>query len=308
MVDRLCGRGRPRASGAAGVWLGRGGVLLLIACMVLAPAVAGAQNAPATQPVADANVPDEARDVRIDQKPGAQVPLNLSFEDERGQTVELGKYFNQGRPVILQLGYFGCPMLCGLVSRGIVDAIKPLPLRAGTDYDVIYLSINPNETSKLAYLKKQSYINELGKPAEAGGWHFLIGQEQNINQVTEAVGWKYKRDEKTGEYAHAAGIIILSPDGKVSRYLNGVLFDPSTLRLSLVEASQGKIGSVMDQFLLVCFHYDASAGKYTMAAVTLMRIGGILTVLVLGLVISLLLRREFARRRAHPDFPNAPAT
>ncbi|MGE5612451.1 MAG: SCO family protein [Bacillota bacterium] len=282
--------------------------MLLMAFLGLIPSLAHAQNAPATQPAGNANLPDEMRDVRIDQKPGAQVPLNLAFEDERGQQVQLSQYFNPGRPVILQLGYFGCPMLCGLISRGVVDAIKPLPLRAGTDYEFIYLSINPNETSKLAYLKKQSYISELGKPTEAGGWHLLVGQEQNINQVTESVGWKYKRDPKTGEYAHPAGIIILSPDGKVSRYLNGVLFDPSTLRLSLVEASQGKIGSVMDQFLLVCFHYDASAGKYTLAAVTLMRLGGILTVLILGGIIYRLLRREFAQRRSHPDSPSAPAT
>jgi protein SCO1/2 len=222
--------------------------------------------------------------------------------------VQLEQYFNQGRPVILQLGYFGCPMLCGLVSRGVVDVMKQLPLRGGTDYEVIYLSINPNETSKLAYLKKQSYIKELGRPAEAGGWHLLVGQEKDIKQVTEAVGWKYKWVEKSQEYAHPSGIIVLSPEGKVSRYFDGVLFDPTTLRLSLVEAGQGKIGSAIDQFLLVCFHYDASSGKYTLAAITLMRLGGILTVIILGIVIYWMLRREFAHRRAHPESPSAPTS
>jgi protein SCO1/2 len=247
----------------------------------------------ATQP--NVAIPDELRDVGIDEKLGAQIPLGLVFENEKGEQVKLGEYFKPGRPVILQLGYMECPMLCGLVSQGVVKVAKEMDLRGGKDYEFIFLSINPSERAQLAYLKKQSYMQELGRPGEADGWHFLVGNEKDIRHVADAAGWKYKWVESARQFAHPSNITILSPEGKVMRYIYGVDYDPKTVRWSLVEASQGKIGTTADQLLLICFHYDPKAGAYSLAALNLMRLGGVLTVIILAGVIWRLIRKERAR-------------
>ena len=237
--------------------------------------------------------PPELQNIGIDEKSGSVLPLDLKFIDETGKTVALGDYFSKGRPVILQLGYFGCPMLCDLVSNGTVDSLNNLTLAMGRDFEAINLSFDPAETATLAKLKKQSYLAKYNRPAGAESWHFLTGDARSIEKLTDAVGFRYKWVESSRQFSHPAALILLTPDGKISRYLYGVKYEPRTLRLSLVEASEGKIGTTADRILLTCFHYDAYAGKYTSrVAMNLMRLAGIVTVFALSSVIGIALWRE----------------
>lgn len=271
------------------------GILALL-CSTIEPALATgptpASSDPASPRPFTEPLPAEVREVTIEQKLGAQLPLDATFEDENGNAVRLADYFGKGRPVVLQLGYFDCPMLCGYISRGMVNVFQRLSLKIGTDYDVISLSFDPTETRQLAYLKKQNYIAEYGRPDEAGGWHFLVGDAANIRKVTDAVGFQYRWIESAQQYSHPAALIVLTPEGKVSRYLFGVQFDPKTLRLSLVESSDGKIGTIVDDFILTCFQFDGQTGKYAVAAVGLMRVGAVLAVLALGITLLVMFRRE----------------
>ena len=240
--------------------------------------------------------PPELKDIGIDEKLGAQLPLDLHFTDETGKDVMLADYFHRDRPVVLQLSYFGCPMLCSLVSNGLVESLSDLTLTMGKDFEVINLSFDPSETPALAKLKKQSFLNAYNRPAGAEAWHFLTGSPDAIKKITDATGFRYKWVESTHQFSDPTALILLSPDGKITRYLYGIKYDPKTLRLSLVEASQGKVGSTIDRFILTCYHYDAYAGQYTPIAMNLMRGAGILTVIVLASVIALLLRKERARQ------------
>ena len=239
--------------------------------------------------------PKELQNIGIDEKSGQTLPLDLKFLDETGQTVELRKYFNNNRPVVLQLSYFGCPSLCSLVSNGLVESLNDLTLTMGKEFDVINVSFDPAETARLAKLKKQSFLDAYNRPAGAEAWHFLTGNPAEIKQLTDAVGFRYKWVESSKQFSHPAVLILLTPDGKISRYLYGVKYEPRTLRLSLVEASEGKIGTTIDRFILTCFHYDSYAGKYTPVAMNIMRGGGVLTVLTIPLVIGYLVRREHRR-------------
>jgi protein SCO1/2 len=194
-------------------------------------------------------------------------------------------------------------MLCGYISRGMVDVFQKQSLKIGSDYDVISLSFDPTETRQLAYLKKQNYIAEYGRADEASGWHFLVGDSANIRRLTEAVGFQYRWIDSAQQYSHPAVLIILTPDGKVSRYLFGVQFDPRTFRLSLVEASDGKIGGIVDDFILTCFQFDGQTGKYALAAVGLMRVAAVIAVLTLGITLLVMFRREL--RETAPSAPPA---
>jgi protein SCO1/2 len=249
--------------------------------------------------------PADLQGVNIDEKPGAQVPADLTFIDENGQTVRLGDLFDGQRPVVLNIGYYGCPMLCGLVMRGMLDSLQEMHYTPGEEFRVVSVSIDPTETHELAKVKKQSFIDLYGRPEAAAGWHFLTGEKQNITQLTEAVGFNYRWIASQEQYAHAAAIIVLTPDGKVSRYLYGIKYDPKTVRLSLVEASQGKVGSTVDQFLLYCFHYDPTSGAYTVAAMNVMRLGGVLMIVVLGTMIGGLFM--FERRQKKSCSPGGAA-
>lgn len=253
---------------------------------------------------ADAPVPDAMMQAGIDEHPSAQLPMDLVFTDEMGKAVTLKDCMLPGKPMILQLGYFGCPMLCELVSKGMAKSMEELDLDIGTDFTVVNLSFDPRETRNEAYLKKQGYLRGYTRSGAGGGWKFLIGEEKNVKAITEAVGFRYKWDEKSKQFAHAAALMIITPDGKVSRYLYGVEFPKQTLRLSLVEASQNKIGSTVDQLILLCFHYDGTTGKYAMAAIGLMRLGGLMTMLVLGTVLIRLFMKE---RRAQQRDTTAAA-
>jgi protein SCO1/2 len=261
-----------------------------------------------TPPAADV-MPEELKNVGVTERTGQRLPLNLTFKDERGNTVRLGDYFNRGRPVLLQLAYYECPQPCGLVSQGMMDAARAVELKIGTDLDIVIVSIDPREQPGLAYRKKQSYVGATGRPAEAGGWHLLTGEEQNIQQLAAAVGFQYKWVESVRQFAHPAVLMVIMPDGRVSRYLYGIKYDPQAVRLSLVEAADGKVGSALDRFkLLTCLTYDGTTGMYTVAVTRLMRLGGALTVLVVGGGLALLLlreRRKAWRERAidSPGFP-----
>lgn len=242
-------------------------------------------------------LPKELEGVGITEHPNAQIPLQLEFKDDDGRAVKLGDYFKGERPVLLTLNYFRCPMLCTLQLNGLVDALKNLPWTPGQEFEIITVSFDPLETPQLARLKKQNYLQEYGRPAAAGGWHFLTGREKNIKTLTEAVGFRYRFDAEANQYYHVACAFVCTPDGHVSRYLYGVMYDARTLRLSLLEAGQGKIGSTADQILLYCFHYDPSKGSYTWAAMNVMRAGGVATMLVVGIVLLTLWRRDVGRKR-----------
>ena len=266
---------------------------------VLVAAGSIAHAAPTTRPAESRMeaAPPELQDIGIDEKSGSTIPLDLIFVDETGKPVKLEQYFHQGRPVVMQLSYFGCPMLCTLVSNGLVESLNDLSLTMGKDFEVINVSFDPQETSDLAAMKKKSFLEAYNRPAGAASWHFLTGKPEQIKQLTASLGFKYKWVEQSHQFSHPAALMLLTPDGKVSRYLYGVKYDPRTLRLSLVEAGQGKIGTTVDRILLTCFHYDAYAGKYTATAMGIMRIAGVLTVIAIGAGISIALRRE-ARSKA----------
>jgi cytochrome c oxidase subunit II len=244
--------------------------------------------------------PPELEDVGVDEKLGDQLPLDLTFRDERGQPVTLGQLFNQGRPVLLSLNYSDCPMLCMLQLNGLVDGLIDVSLTPGKDFEILSVSIDPTETPERARLTKQKYVKTYGRLETAGGWHFWVGKQSSIDRLADAVGFRYKFIPERNEFSHAAAVMLCTPTGVVSRYLYGVQFTPKTLQLSLVEASEGKIGSTMDRILLFCFHYDAEAGRYGPMAQRLMRMGAGLTLFVLAIgLVPVWLRRS--SRAAKPD-------
>jgi protein SCO1 len=261
---------------------------LILPCMLLAHPVRAQVAGP---------LPKELEGVGITEHLNVQLPLQLEFKDDDGKTVKLSDYFKGQRPVLLTLNYYRCPMLCTLQLNGLVEALKNMPWTAGEQFDIVTVSFDPRETPQLARLKKQSYVESYGRPGAAGGWHFLTGREENIKTLTDTVGFRYRYDQDAGQYIHVACAYVCTPDGRVSRYLYGVMYDPRTLRLSLLEAGEGKVGSTTDQILLYCFHYDPGKQAYTWAAMGLMRAGGITTMLVLGIVMAVLWRRDLARRK-----------
>ena len=230
-------------------------------------------------PTADADPALEG--VTIIDKLDSQVPLDATFRDERGRTVSFRDVLPKDRPAILQIGYLRCPMLCSLVMNALVRGIQGVDWTVGGQYDVISLSVNPSEGPELADAKKAGYVAEYGRPQSAPGWHFLTGDEAQIRRVTEAVGFEYRLQEN-GEYSHAAAVFVLTPDGRLSRVLYGVKYQPADVRMALLEASQGKIGTTLDRIILWCHVYDASAGGYVLLAMRVMQLGGALTLAVLG--------------------------
>jgi protein SCO1/2 len=244
---------------------------------------------------ADAQLPKSLQGVGFDQRLDAQVPLDLSFRDESGRTVQLGDCFGD-RPVILVLAYYRCPMLCTQVLNGLVRALLEVPLDVGRDFNVVTVSFDPRETPELAAAKKKSYLERYGGPGAEAGWHFLTGEQEPISRLTQAVGFRYTYDPVNDQFAHASGIMVLTPQGKVSRYFYDISYSPRDLRLGLVEASNNRIGSASDQVLLFCFHYDPAEGKYGAAVMNLVRIGGVLTILAVGTFICVMWRQE--RRKA----------
>jgi protein SCO1/2 len=252
----------------------------------------GARTAEPRSP--STGLPTALRDVGIDQKLDQQLPLDLIFRDESGQEVKLGHYFGQ-RPVVLAFVYYDCPMLCTQVLNGMVTSFRVLPFQVGKEFDVVTVSFDPRETSTLATTKKKVYIDYLPekmRPAAMNGWHFLTGDQANIAKLTEAAGFRYHYDEATKQFAHASGIMVATPQGKLSRYFYGVEYAPRDLRLGLIESSANKIGSPVDQLLLYCYHYDPATGKYGAAVMRVMRIAGVLTVLAIVAMLFVLKGRN----------------
>ncbi|HXF42797.1 MAG TPA: SCO family protein [Pyrinomonadaceae bacterium] len=248
-----------------------------------------------------AGLPDALKEVGIEQKLGNTLPLDATFQDEKGNSVKLGDYFKSGRPVILALVYYECPMLCNQVLNGLVGSLKGINLDAGKDFDVLAVSFDANEYGKteLAANKKASYLENYQRPGTENGWHFLTGSQQSIDQITGAAGFHYKWDEKTNQFAHASAIIIVNPDGRISHYFYGIDYLPKDVKLGLIEASDNKIGTAADQLLLYCYHYDPATGKYGFAILNAIRLGGILTLLTLGAMVFIFWQR--GRKSGNPD-------
>lgn len=228
-------------------------------------------------------VPPDAAAISITEKTGSQVPIQeLKFRDETGAVVPLAKFFGRGRPVVLSLVYYECPSLCSLVMNGVLDSTKALQWTIGKEFDVVHVSIDPKEGASLAHLKKEVYVKAYGRLGADNGWHFLTGEADQIQRLADAVGFGFKYDEKSKEYAHSAGVFVLTPDGRISRTLYGIKYSARDLRLSLLEASDGKIGTVLDRIVLYCYRYDPASKGYSLYAMRLMQLGGAGTVLVFG--------------------------
>ena len=261
---------------------------LAIACGVVALAMASAAAAPAQATNASVR-PAILRNVGIDQKLDQQVPLDLLFHDETGKVVRLRDYFGT-RPVILSLVYYNCPMLCTTALNGLLDGLTQINFRLGDQFEVITVSFDPTEKPSLAAAKKALYVGLYGRPGAAEGWHFLTGDEASIRQLTQAVGFRYNYDPASQQYIHATGIILLTPEGKLSRYFYGIRYPAGDLRLGLVDASEHKIGSAVDEVLLYCCQYDPETGKYSLVISRVLKVGAAITVLSLGALILIMFR------------------
>jgi protein SCO1/2 len=242
-------------------------------------------------------MPTVLRDVGFDQRLGEQVPLDLSFRDEAGQSVRLGDLFH-GRPVVLSLVYFQCPMLCKITNAGLASAFSVLTLDVGKDFEAITVSFDPREGPKDAQGRKREALARYRRAGGSEGWHFLTGDKPEIERLTKAVGFRYAWDERTQQFAHPAGALVLTPEGKTTRYMYGVEYAPRDLRLALVEASAGKIGNPVDSVLLYCYHYDPSTGRYGAVVLNIVRLGGALTVAAMVAFLVVMLRRDRLSARA----------
>jgi protein SCO1/2 len=265
----------------------RNAVLIASLLMTLS-AFAQITNAPDTRHAK----PPGLEHVGIDQLLGQQVPLDLQFRDESGKTVKLADYFKSGKPVIVNLVYYQCPMLCGEVLQGMSAAVKVLKFTPGKEYEVVTVSIDPREGPDLATAKKQSVMERLGRPGAEKGWHFLVADQPSIDALAKSIGWHYQYDPKINQFAHAAGIVLVTPEGTIAQYYYGVEYSARDLRLGIIEASQNKVGSLADQVLLYCYHYDPRTGKYGAVVTNIVRLGGLVTVFLLGGFLIVMHRHE----------------
>jgi protein SCO1/2 len=242
-------------------------------------------------------VPEVLEEVGVTEHLNAKLPLELEFRDEEGNWVELGSFFDGERPVILTLNYYRCPMLCGLMLNGVVDGLQAMSWTPGAEFEIVTISINPLETPELARAKKQNYLKRLERPAAARGWHFMTGRELEIKRLAETLGFSYTYDPVSQEYAHAAAIFVCTPEGRVARYLYGIEYPAKRLKLALLEAAEGTIGSTLDQLILYCYHYDPTNRRYTPVAMNIMRLGGGATALILGISLGVFWVREWRRKK-----------
>jgi protein SCO1 len=251
-------------------------------------------------------VPDVLEKVGIDQKLNAQVPLDAVFRDEGGRQVKLGDFFGK-RPVVLTLVYYECPMLCTQVLNGAVAAFKVLTFTVGQEYEVVTVSFNPRETPAMAAAKKETYLRKYGRPEGATGWHFLTGAQPAIDALAKSVGFRYTFDQASQQYVHASAIMVLTPDGRVSKYFYGIEYPPKDVRLGLIEASGGRIGTPVDQVLLYCYHYDPHSGKYSMVVMNVLRLAGLVTVaLIVGFIVTMSVRDRRKSKNAAAPAPQMP--
>lgn len=253
-------------------------------------------------PAGDAPGTELLRDVGIEQQLGAQLPLATELRDETGQAVPLQKYFGK-QPVVVIFAYYRCPQLCTQVLNGFLRASQAIPQVIGRDYQVVTISIDPTETPQVAAEKKNNYVRAYRRPGAEEGWHFLTADAAAIERLTTTAGFRYRYDPASTQYAHASGIMIATPDGKLARYYYGIEYPPPDVRLGLVESSEEKIGSAVDQILLLCFHYDPLTGRYGLVISRLLKITGSLTALALGTFIIRMIRHERRRAAAGPVVP-----
>jgi protein SCO1/2 len=270
--------------------------LAFLMAMLAAPAAASQGQVMPGDRVSEAVPPAGAmpalmQEIGLDQRLNAQLPLGLVFRDETGREVKLGDFFGK-RPVILTLVYYECPMLCTQVLNGVASSIGVLNFSVGKEFDIVTISFDPGETPALARAKKAVYLEQYKRDGAAAGWHFLTGSAREISALTRAVGFRYAYNAEVDQYAHPSGIMVVTPDGRLSHYFYGIEYGPRDLRLALIDAADRKIGSPADQLLLACFHYDPKTGKYSLAVMTIVRAAGIATIGGIGAVILLLRRRE----------------
>jgi protein SCO1/2 len=265
--------------------LGIAAVTLLMAASAFGQGMTSGIMAP------PANVrPPGLKNVGIKQNLNQPLPLDLNFKDELGRAVRLGDYFGK-KPVILSLVYFNCPMLCGEVLSGLESSLRMMKFDVGNEFDVITVSFDPKDTPEMAAKKKAEFLKRYKRAGAEQGWHFLVGQQDAIDALTKAAGFEYEYDEKTQQFAHASAIMIATPDGKIAQYYYGIEYPPKDLRLGLVEAGKGKIGNVVDALLLYCYHYDPEKGKYSATILRVLRLAGLATMLSLGTLIFVMIRR-----------------
>ncbi len=267
--------------------------MLAVGCFVFLTSPSGnaRSNLPPTEGVAN-ETPKQLQDVGIEEHLGDTVDLGLKFRNEAGELVELGSFFSSGRPVLLSLAYYSCPNLCNLHLNGVKDVLSKINWTTGKEFEYIVVSIDPKEGPEAATAKKANYLKAYGRVGAENGWHFLTGDEDSIRKLAHQVGFKYQWDEKEQQWAHAAVAHVLTPAGKISRYLYGVFFEPQTVRLSLIEASSGTIGNLVERLILFCFHWDPKASKYTLYAFNVMRAGSIMVVLVMAAFLFPFWRRQ----------------
>lgn len=252
---------------------------------------------PAAAASATSGLPEALKTVGIEQKLGEQLPLDTEMKDETGKIVKLGSFFNNGRPVIIALVYYECPMLCNQVLNGLTGSLKGINLNVGKDFDVVAISFDAREfgSPEIAKAKKDGYIERYGRPGSENGWHFLTGTQASIDAVTKAAGFGYQWDEKTQQFAHAAAVMVTTPDGRLSHYFYGIDYAPRDLKFGLMESAENKVGNAAEKLLLYCYHYDPATGKYGLAILRVMRAGGILTLLALGTMGFIFWRRNKKR-------------
>ena len=265
--------------------------VLTVSLIILLGSLSGQLQA--QTPLKSDQMPVDLKDVGLDEKLAAQVDPNLTFTDESGNTVALKDYFGKGRPVILNLVYYSCPMLCGMVLQGVVRSLKQVPYTPGQEIEVVTVSFDPREGSALALAKKNSVMQEYNRPGADAGWHVLVDKDGNAQKLADQVGFRFKWNEEEKQFAHPSVTMVLTPEGKISRYLNGIDYPQRDMRLALAEASQGKIGTISDRFMLYCYKYDPSSRSYVMAATNAMKIGGALIMLLIGGALVWFWRREF---------------
>jgi protein SCO1/2 len=284
-------------------------LFLLSACLALSavkqhaqmasgPATAGYKQEPG---IVSTALPAALREIGFDQNIDQRVPLDTTFRDEAGATVRLGDYFRT-KPVVMVFAYYDCPMLCTQVINGLSSALGVMSLNPGKDFEIVTVSFNPHDTPASATAKKAVYLERYKRPGAAAGWHFLTGDQPQIDRLTKAAGFRYAWDAETKQYAHPSGVIVLTPDGRLSKYLFGIEYGPRDLRLGIVEASAGKIGTPVDALLLYCYHYDPMTGRYGLVIMRVIRMAGAATVVAIGAFIVVMVRRErrLARRTSHP--------
>src|ERR1700674_3038641 len=267
--------------------MNRARAIATIAALLVSGVMARGQAIPSNVGVNSTTMPAQLQNVGFDPQLNAQIPLDLPFVDENGSNVQLRDYFKQ-KPVVLAFVYYGCPMLCNQVEQGVVGALRMLSFTPGRDYEVVFVSFDPREAADMAAQKKKSALDHFRRPETASGWHFLTGTKESIDAATKAANFRYSFDTKTNLFAHASGIILLTPDGRISRYFYGVEYPGRDMRLGLVDASAGKIGSPIDHVLLFCYQYDPTAARYSASILEIIRLGGVLTILCIvgGILIS----------------------